>query len=289
MRGRSVLRLGALLCCAVMGSSVTGCADAAPAALPDGVAVDVLQGRTDYTSGTLVIRVINESDADLELSRASLSWPGFSGPAVWERGTTVRAGTTVDLRAPVPEVECGGARTTKPTADLTFLDDGRTGTVTVPVSDPLSTLERLHEAGCITAGVDRLATLSVSPPVVEGTGRGAVAVLGLTLVPTGADGRLEVSAVSSTPLLHPDPARYPTTESWPLGLAVDAASGPVVTELRIVPARCDAHAIAEDKVGTVLDLAVRLPDGTTGDYRFIQPDDIREALLTYVRTTCGLG
>lgn len=272
--------------------AITGCSDASPAALPDGVEVEVLQGRTDYTSGTLVIRVVNESDADLELSRASLAWPGFAGAAVWDRGTTVRAGTTVDLRAPVPEVQCGGANDaaeTEPTADLSVLDGSRRGTVTVPVTDPLATLDRLHGAGCITAGVDRVATISVSPPVIEGNGRSSVAVLGLTVVPTGADGRVEFGAVSSTPLLHPDPAAYPTTESWLLDLAVDAASGPVTTELRIVPARCDAHAIAEDKVGTVFDIAVRLPDGTSGDYRFIQPDDIREALLDYVRTTCGLG
>lgn len=289
MPGRSVVRLAAVFCCVAVGAAVTGCADAAPAALPDGVAVEVLQGRTDYTTGTLVIRVVNESDADLGLSRASLAWPGFSEAAVWERGTTVRAGTTVDLRAPVPEVDCGGTGAGEASADLTVVDGDRHGRVTVPVTDPLSTLGRLHKAGCITAGVDRVATISVSPPVIEGNGRGSVAVLGLTVVPTGADGRVEIDRASSTPLLHPDPARYPTTESWPLGLTVDAASGPVTTELRIVPARCDAHAIAEDKVGTVLDLTVRLPDGTTGDYRFIQPDDIREALLTYVRAACGLG
>lgn len=273
-----------------MGAGLAGCAGA-PATLPDGVAVEVLQGRTDYTSGTLVIRVVNGSGSDLRLDRARLDWSGFSNPADWERGTTIRAGTTVDLRTPVPEIDCANGTdgdTAKPTADLGFRDDGRRGSVTVAVSDPLSTLERLHRSGCIAADVERVATLSVGPPRIEGEGRGSVAVVELTIVPTGAAGRVEVGSVSATPLIQPDPARNTTTEYWAVDLAVDAASGPVVTELRIVPARCDAHAIAEDKVGTVLNLAVRLPDGATGDYRLIPPEDVREALLAFVRSNCGL-
>lgn len=275
----------------MVSAAVTGCSAAPPATLPSGVAVEVLQGRTDYTSGTLVIRVVNESASDLTLDRASLSWAGFSDSAVWTRGTTVRAGTTVDLRTPVPEVECGDSTDpagTPPSADLGFRDGNRHGTATVPVTDPLATLDRLHLSGCVTDGVDRVATISVSSPVVEGEERASVAVVALTVDPTGTDGRLEIRGVSATPLLQPDPARYPTTVSWPLDLSVDAASGPIVTDLRIVPARCDAHAIAEDKVGTVLNLAVQLSDGTAGDYPVIPPDDVREALLSYVRSTCGL-
>jgi hypothetical protein len=266
-----------------------GCAATGPAELPDGVHVEVLQGRTDYTSGTLVIRIVNESGSDLELERARLSWPGFSGSADWERGTTVRSGTTVDLRAPVPGVDCGdGEPAPLSTADLTFLDGDRRASATVPVTDPLSTLDRLREAGCIAEQVDQVATVSVGSPVVEGEGRSSVAVVGLTLTPTGAKGRVDVEAVSSTPLLRPDPGTHPNTADWPLELSVDTASGPRTAELRIVPARCDAHAIADDKVGTVFNLAVSLSDGTSGEYRLLPAERVREELLDYVRATCGL-
>jgi hypothetical protein len=249
----------------------------------------VLQGRTDYTSGTLVIRVVNESGSDLQLESARLSWPGFTASAVWERGTTVRSGTTVDLRAPVPEVVCGdGEPDPEPTADLGFRDGNRRATATVAVTDPLSTLDRLHTAGCIAEQVDRVATVSVDSSMIEGDGRSSVAVVALTLTPTGADGRVDVDAVSSTPLLLPDPATHPDAADWPLDLGVDAASGPVTAELRIVPARCDAHAIADDKVGTVFNLAVRLSDGTAGEYRVVPAEGVREELLDYVRATCGL-
>jgi hypothetical protein len=268
---------------------LTGCASAAPAELPPGVSVEVLQGRTDYTSGTLVLRIVNDSDSELALQRASLSWPGFSGSADWSRGTTVRPGTTVDLRAPVPEVECdNGADVPKPTAKLSFVDGDSRGTATAPVDDPLSTLDRLRTAGCTTKQVDRLVTVSVGVPVVEGEGRHSVAAVELTFTPTGEDGRVDVSSMSSTPLLRPDPATHQDADDWPLHVTVDSASGSVTAEIRVVPARCDAHAIADDKVGTVLDLAVRLSDGSTGEYRLLPPEGVREALLDYVRAACGL-
>lgn len=281
-------RPGVLAWCAAV-VVLAGCAAAAPPELPDGVRVEVLQGRTDYTSGTLVIRVLNESGSDLELESARLSWPGFSDPAVWERGTTVRSGTTVDLRAPVPEVVCDdGQPGPDSTADLRFRENDRRATATVPVTDPLSTLDRLHGAGCIAGQVDRVATVTVASPVIDGAGRNSVAVVALTLTPTGADGRVDVDGVSSTPLLLPDPATNANAADWALDLGVDAASGPVTAELRIVPARCDAHAIADDKVGTVFDVAIRLSDGTAGEYRVVPAEGIREELLDYVRTACGL-
>jgi hypothetical protein len=274
--GRWHRHVRALACCAAL-AAVAGCA--APAELPDGVRVEVLQGRTDYTSGTLVIRVVNDSASDLELERALLSWAGFSGSALWERGTTVRRGITVDLRAPVPEVDCDdGDPVAAPTAELGFSNGNRRAAATVPVADPLSTLNRLREAGCITEQVDRVAAVSVGSPVVEGSGRSSVAVVG----------RVDITQVSSTPLLRPDPAAYPDVEDWPVGLGVDSASDTVTTELRVVPARCDAHAIADDKVGTVLNLAVRLSDGSTGEYALIPPEAVRDDLLDYVRAACGL-
>ncbi|WP_411722184.1 hypothetical protein [Mycetocola sp.] len=286
MLDRWLSRLNAIVWCAAT-AVLSGCAASAPAELPDGVRVEVLQGRTDYTSGTLVIRVVNESGSDLALQSARVSWPGFSAPAEWERGTTVRSGTTVDLRAPVPDVECDGA-TAEPVAVLSFLDGQARATASVPVADPLATLERLRGEGCIAEQVERVAAVSVGSLVVEGEGRASVAVVTLTFAPTGAEGRVEVEGVSSTPLLRPDPATHQNAEDWPLDVSVDAASGSVTAELRIVPARCDAHAIADDKVGTVFNIAVRLSDGTAGEYRLIPRDGVREELLNYVRATCGL-
>ncbi|MBG6239382.1 hypothetical protein IWX78_002361 [Mycetocola sp. CAN_C7] len=271
-------------------TALSGCATSAPTAvepptLPDGIRVEVLQGRTDYSSGTLVIRVINASKTDLDLSRASLEAAGFADPAVWERGTTVVAGTTVDLRAPVPGPDCT-ERPGDPEVTLTVGADDATDVV--DATDPLGTLDRLHASACISVLVDMIVRIDVTVPEIDGAGAGSVAVLPLTLTPTGADGTVEIGDIRSTPLLRPAPTDDGQGENWPVSLVVDAASDPTEIAMRIVPARCDPHAIAEDKVGTVLVFPVTFADGTTGDYRLVPPDDVREQLLDFVREHCNL-
>lgn len=275
-------------CCLALSGGLAGCAPPAATGLPDGVTVDVLQGRTDYTSGTLVIRVVNESSDDLELSTASLKAPGFSGSADWDRGTTVRAGTTVDLRTAVPEADCA-TEAGSPTVTLGAGSGDRRSAMTVTAGDPLGTLERLHDTACIATLVDRVARISVGTPVVEGAGEASVAVVTLSLEPTGADGSVDVAGISSTPLLKPAEEGAGDQEIWPVEATVTAESAPASIPLRIVPARCDPHAIAEDKVGTVLVLSVTLSDGTEGDYRLTPPEDVRRALLDFVREYCGMA
>lgn len=287
-RQRWTVPLLAAVCAgALLG--LAGCTQPAAAGLPDGVTVEVLQGRTDYASGTLVIRVVNGSDTNLAVAKARLESASFAKPAVWDRGTTVRAGTTVDLRAPVPDADCAG-EATRPSVRLTLESRGVADAVSVHADDPLGTLERLQTAGCIAEAVDDIAEIAVGAPGVDGAGRSAVAVLPLMLAPTGADGWVEVDSVGSTPLLKPDAlSESDDANTWPVSIIVDAASAPVTVPLRIVPARCDPHAIAEDKIGTVLVLAVALDDGTTGDYRLTPPEDVREALLDFVREHCGMA
>lgn len=281
---RAMLLVGAA--CAIALPALAGCAAPVAPGLPAGVTVDVLQGRTDYTSGTLVIRIVNDSAEELVVTRASLDAPGFADPAVWDRGTAVRAGTTVDLRADVPAPDCTEVSGT-PTVELTIGDGS--STVSVQTTDSLGTLERLHATGCIATLVDRVARISVGAPVVEGVGSASVAVLPLSLAPTGTDGSVEFAEIGSTPLLRPAQDAPGDADGWPVTVTVDPASAPVTVPLRIIPARCDPHAIAEDKIGTVLVISVTLSDGTTGDYRLTPPEDIREALLDFVREHCGMA
>ncbi|MET1051880.1 MAG: hypothetical protein ABWX65_04495 [Mycetocola sp.] len=273
---------------------LTGCASGEPTAettteppaVPDGVSVEILQGRTDYSSDTLVIRVVNDSRSDLDLTRATLAVPGF-GEAVWERGTTVGAGLTVDLRAPVPSPDCT-ERPGTPEVTLTVADDA---SAVLTATDPLGTLNRLHATACVAVLVDVIVRISVGELTVGGDGDASVALLPLTLTPTGAEGSVEFGDISSTPLLRPavDVGDDVAAENWPVSITIDAESDPEDVVLRIVPARCDPHAIAEDKVGTVLVMAVTLVDGTTADYRLTLPDENREELLDFVREHCGMA
>lgn len=260
---------------------LTACTSPEPTAPPDGIRFEVMQGRTDYTSGTLVLRVINEGNRDITLSNAVLSWPGFADQARWAKRTEISAGRTVDLRTDVPAPACD----TEPADAPTLSVELGGATVEAAPSDPLGTLPRLHETGCVTQRVDRVTSISTTGPLaIDGTGVDAIARLTLLFTPTGEDGTVQVSSVSSTPLL----ATEDGAETWPLSVTVTAASGEQSVTLGIRPARCDPHAIAEDKIGTVLVIRVAA-NGIDGEYRYPVDDATRDALYGFVRSACGMA
>lgn len=262
---------------------LTGCSAPEADALPDGVRFEVMQGRTDYTSGTLVLRVVNDSPESLTVSNAVLSWPGFADPAEWTKTTEIDAGRTVDLRTAVPAPDCDSTADELPDPSLS-VGFGNDSTVSATPLDPLDTLTRLHDTGCVSVLVDRTTAVSLTGPlVIDGSGADAIARLGLRFTPTGEHGTVRLSSVSSTPLLAPENG----SQDWPLSLTVTAASGVQSVELGIRPARCDPHAIAEDKIGTVLVLSVDV-EGVEGTYRYPVDDATRDALYGFVKTVCGM-
>ena len=62
---------------------------------------------------------------------------------------------------------------------------------------------------------------------------------------------LTINGVGETTLLAEAPQA-----PWPHSVALRAGGPPVELRLGIRPARCDPHAVAEDKVGTLLPLRV---------------------------------
>ena len=73
-----------------------------------------------------------------------------------------------------------------------------------------------------------------------------------------------------------------------LGVTVSAA-GPPEIRVPIVPNRCDAHALAEDKIGTRMPLYVTLPDGTSGRLVLAASDELRAQMYAFYSAYCGLG
>src|SRR5690606_6576024 len=116
------------------------------------------------------LRVVNESDSDLSVANALLSWPGFASAAAWEAKTDLAAHRTVDLRTDLPALDCDVPA--KDLATPTLSVDLRTGSrIRMVPGDPLGTLARLHETGCVSVLVDRIATIDLAGPLrVEGTG-----------------------------------------------------------------------------------------------------------------------
>ncbi|AWB86871.1 hypothetical protein [Mycetocola zhujimingii] len=260
---------------------LAGCS-APPANPADDLSFEVMQGRTDYASGTLVLRVVNGGTESITVDDAVLTWEGFAEPAHWS-GTTITAGRTVDLRTAAPGAKCTTGKADPPAPSLAVEFGTGPAVVTTPL-DPLDTLQRLHQTGCVSAAVERVATVSVDGPlVIDGTGPDAVARLTLLFTPTRGEGTVQFSSVASTPLLAPADG----SEGWPLSLALAGASAPQSAVLSIRPARCDPHAVAEDKIGTVLVVTVSV-DGADGRYSFPVDDATRDALYGFVRSACGM-
>ncbi|WP_285042006.1 hypothetical protein [Plantibacter sp. LMC-P-059a] len=289
-RRAGLLSASSLLCIAMLA----GCAPATDGTSttmspPTDVTVQLGQNRDQYAGRSAIVRVENGSDDDLVVIGLELSGSAFDGATDRDRTSTVPAGQTKDLAVELPPAACGTAASDL-RADITLhLEDGAVVTVAA-VEDPSAVLPRLHGAECTVVGVERIADITAESSVrLEGSGPSTVAVLTISITPTGRRGRLDLVELRSTVLLKPAPdASAPIdAAAWPLGRTVDATSGPQSIDVRIVPTRCDPHALAEDKVGTLFPLVVRIDGGPEAIMTLPLPAATATALKDAVRIRCG--
>lgn len=254
-----------------------------------GLTVELRQNRDQYAVGTAIIRVSNGGATDVALQAVELTGTAFDGATSRDRISTIPSGATKDLVVELPAADCTATDTALQADVSLHLVDGSVLEFDA-VPDPSNTLRRVHASSCTASRVAAIATLSTDTPIrLEGSGRDTVAVLTLTVVPTGAAGRLELVELRSTVLLQPaaggDAAH--DSEAWPLGLVVDATSGQQRIEFRLVPTRCDPHALAEDKVGTLFPLVVRIDGGEEETLTLPVTASVTDALKDAVRSTCA--
>lgn len=269
--------------------ALTGCTGGAPPAvtppteLPPGVRVEISQGRFDHADRVLVIRVVNHSDTAMDVVSASFRSTRFAEPATYDSGVLIDAGRAVALRADIPAVVCDGDGDTHATVRLRWRDDAGVASATVEPTDETRVIDRILGEDCVVAAVDEVVTISPPPLLrVEGLGPASVAWLDLTLTPTGQPGSVSVDAVSGTVLL--------TSVSgldWPVGVTLDASSAPLTISLDLRPTRCDPHAVAEDKRGTIFPLEVRTSAGFSGLYDFAVNDALRAQIYGWIAAYCG--
>lgn len=269
-------------CSGSPGSSGSG----APAevAVPAGVTMSVLQYRSDQALRRVQITVHNDGTAPVTVARATLTAAGFVGDAAWtSRGgtddATIRPGEAVDLPAALPaRVTCPGSRPVTATARLQLRGSGAT-TRPAPVTDAYGALTTVHEQDCLEQAAARVARLELVEPLRT---EGRRTFLDLRLTPTGRPGTVTVESVRSTTLLDP-----PDGDAWRLGTVV-GPGGPVTASLELQPARCDPHAIAEDKLGTVFTLTLHVDRGASGVVDLPAGTKLRGEIQNWVLAACGL-
>lgn len=278
-----MMRLLASVAALVTVGAVAGCGAAVPD-LPSGLSIVVYQPRPDVAAGRFALQVVNAGGSEVEIVDARLDSPDFAAEVEWAGdGSTVLAGRSVDLRVPLPEIDC--AAETAPRAWLVARTEaGPSASTEVDVADPYDLLPRLHAEQCVGQAIAEIATLTPREVVVP-AGR-EPAVLVVDVEPTGATGSVEIVGVRGTTLVQPASDGVATDE-----LTLDAtlsASGPAELRVPLLPNRCDAHALAEDKVGTIIPFLVDVGREDPVRWLLILPDDLRAALYGYYAAYCGL-
>ena len=278
---------------AAVGSAVVavsmglaGCAaPAAPGGVPGGISVELRQGRFDVEARQLVVHVENGSASPVDVDGVVVTAPVFAAPLEHDGSFDLSAGEGIDIRIDLPDPQCGSGEG-EPLVELRGRAADQPFTGEVVPTDPFGTLERIGATDCLTASVDAVAAITL-PEHLRTAGSAAQqrAWIDVLVTPeSSGDASFVIAVVHGTTLLTAEDG-----PEWPLALDVATGGEPITVALAVRPARCDAHAIADDKRGTILPFEITTSDGLTGRIDRSSGDTLQAELYDYVTERCGLG
>jgi len=305
----ALLLLAAASCTAGPGAAGPGTGGGTPASPSASASIaapltaEISQFRDNYSRQIIEIQLTNTTGEPVTVLAAGLRSPLFASRISWTAaaaGTEVPPGQTKSLPARLPAASCPEqaaeqsrapeqSRAEQPPAAVEVLLASAAGapgrTVTTAAADPFGVLARNNGEMCVAQAAAAVADFRLRPEL-ELSPDARTAVLHLVITPRNpagdaADGALTLNSVGGTTLLAED-----AIAPWPGGLRIDAA-GPV-RELRlgIRPARCDPHAVAEDKVGTLIPLRVTVA-GREGVLKVDAGTQLRGRIYDFITSACG--
>ncbi len=250
-------------------------------ALPDGMTTFADQSRIQRQTRTAYVRLLRPSDRPMTITRAAFSSPRF-GTVRWRGQETFTRET--DLTFDVPLGRCGDGGDI--TVSLTYtIGDGDPRTSRTTTRDRYGAVAAMLDRDCAQRVLAQAARLSLGTVRVRGTGRQAVLVLPVTFTPTGRRSDVSFGGFEST-VLFDVTGGSPTPDQRPQRLDPQE---PLSVALRLAPARCDAHALAEDKVGTLIGVRVVAPDVADRTSFYLPIGAERRAQLhRFYAAACGL-
>lgn len=249
---------------------------------PDRLVLHLDQNRILRLGRTITVQVLDDAEGPVTVARAEVSSDRFD-PVTWTGEETFEQQLQLELA--LPPTRCGSGSD----ADVTLtyrIGGGPWVRSTSTATDLYGSVGQLMDRDCAEATFTEAAELELGRHEVVGTGRGSRFLLPVSIQATGE--RPEVAfagfestvlfTVAGTPGLFPDVA--------PLRLEAGATYEEV---LEITPSRCDAHALAEDKVGTLFPVHLRAP-GLPEDASFHLPisDEVRGDLRAFFAPHCGI-
>ncbi|MCB5274813.1 hypothetical protein BJG92_02350 [Arthrobacter sp. SO5] len=158
----------------------------------------------------------------------------------------------------------------------------------VPATDPYGVLSRNNAEMCLAQAAAAVTGIRLAPEL-EVSADTKTAVVRLMITPRstpgavnpGSAGTLTIDRIDGTTLLEEVQA-----VPWPRSVTVSAGGPNQELRLGIRPARCDPHAVAEDKVGTLLPLRVHA-GGREGVLKIDAGPVLRGHIYDFVTAACG--
>ncbi|QGG41485.1 hypothetical protein [Aeromicrobium yanjiei] len=277
------LRPTSLVVAALLVSSAAcgGGADVERAPLPEGISVHIDQSRTERKGREVFLRVHNGARRPLTVERFVLTSPRFA-TVRWTGTEEIGSTYETDLEFAMPRGRCGGALDAR--VALTYrIGSGERRESSVRVGDPYGNAAYFVDRDCAQLTLEKAATVTVGDPVVSNQDGRPVLRTPITLAPTGRVTGVRLTGFRSTPLFR-------QAGRTTLDVALGPGDPPTTVEMSVVPARCDPHALAEDKVGTLFGIGVDGP-GLSENASYFLPltRAQRTAFFTFFRSSCGMS
>lgn len=291
--------LAALACCSGAPVATPTSGQPAGSGTDRPLAAKIDQFRDNYATHIIEIQVSNTGPDTVTVIAASIRTGLFSGPVPWmpaPEGTAIPPGQTKSLPARLPSPECSAAeaatdasasakqQTSAPPhqALLEFRVAGSPSAETVPIDDPFGVLARNNAELCLASDVAAIIHFEFSPGLTRIPGTGT-AILTLAYLPQGKDGDVTVESIRGTTLITEDP-----DHPWPKETVLNGMGAAGQIALIIRPARCDPHAVADDKVGTLLPLSVST-GSRSGTIKVAADTALKGAIQDFVSAVCRGG
>jgi hypothetical protein len=237
-----------------------------------GLTGSLLQFRRDVPARRLEVRLTASNDG-LVAEGLQLMSPGLTVAPAAPRGAVLRAGAALDLPVVAGASDCtvdaGPPRAVVRLSDAT----GAHREVAVPLDDD-GLAERLHEADCFEqalraqVAVDLVGVDEVSGPALQATVR---------MRRVGGSDPVRVTATASNTV-------YSITAAGPLPTLGGRSA--VTFQLRLVPARCDVHALGESYRTGLIGLMVGLGDRPPQPLVLTPEPDVRRRIEAFAVETC---
>lgn len=273
------------------------------AAVPP-VSAEINQLRDNYSRQIIAIQLTNNTSGPLTVLGAELGSGLFAATIPWQPtagGVELPPGQAKILPAQLPPPHCEATASGPPEpatatlrlavapgpASVTTVPGTTLPATTVPAPDPYGVLSRNNAEMCLAQAAAAVTGIRLAPELgVSADAQSAVLRLIITprstpgSVNPGSAGTLTIDRIDGTTLVEED-----RSAPWPRSVTISAGGPGQELRLGIRPARCDPHAVAEDKVGTLLPLRVHT-GGREGVLKIDAGPLLRGQIYDFVTSAC---